>query len=214
MELILDNNDIKIGRMQLGTWATNSYVVICPKTGNSALIDVPDGAEAIVSNLKGTHLKYMLLTHSHIDHIAGLEAIRKLVDAPLAVHPADNRKEFPFPPEILLQDGDVIGIGKVNIEVLHTPGHTSGSLCFKIGEHLLSGDTLFAGGPGRTASPSDFSQIVESITEKIFVLSDGMEVYPGHGESTVLKKEKAEFTVFSGHPHSPDLFGDVVWLNS
>jgi glyoxylase-like metal-dependent hydrolase (beta-lactamase superfamily II) len=78
----------------------------------------------------------------------------------------------------------------------------------------MSGDTIFTAGPGKTRAPADFQQVVKSITEKIFVLPDDTQIYPGHGDSTVLKKEKDEFTVFSSHPHNSELCGDVLWLSS
>jgi glyoxylase-like metal-dependent hydrolase (beta-lactamase superfamily II) len=87
-------------------------------------------------------------------------------------------------------------------------------LCFHVGGYLISGDTIFPGGPGNTRSSGDFKQIVRSLKEKIFVLPDDTHVYPGHGEPTTLKKEKDEFAVFSSRPHSPDLHGDVLWLTS
>ncbi len=214
MEVIVDNNDLKIERLELSSFATNAYIVICPQTGKSALIDAPAGARTIVKNLKGTELDCILLTHNHVDHIGGLKATRDRVLAALAVHPADNTKWLPFRPEMDLSDGDVIYIGKVKIECLYTPGHTPGSMCFKIGEYLLSGDTIFPGGPGRTMGPSEFQRILKSITEKIMVLPDDTKIFPGHGASTVLKKEKQEFATFSSRKHDPGLCGDVTWLGS
>jgi hydroxyacylglutathione hydrolase len=214
MELILDSNEVKIGRMELGAWATNSYIIICSRTGNSALIDVPSGTRTILNNLEGTTLNYILLTHSHIDHVSGLEEIRKTLAAPLAVHSADKEESLPFAPEILLNDGDIIRVGKVDIEALYTPGHTPGSICFKVGEYLIAGDTLFPGGPGRTVGPSEFRQIIKSISEKIFILPEETRIFPGHGGPTTLKKEKTEFATFSSRHHEPHLCGDVTWLNS
>jgi len=98
--------------------------------------------------------------------------------------------------------------------VLHTPGHTPGSLCFLVGCYLISGDTIFPGGPGRTGSPDDFKQIINSITEKILVLPDDTQIYPGHGNSAVLKNEKEEFAVFCSRPHEPNLCGEVLWLST
>jgi hydroxyacylglutathione hydrolase len=114
----------------------------------------------------------------------------------------------------MLNDGDTISFGDLKLEVLHTPGHTPGSLCFKWVRHLISGDTIFPGGPGKTWSPRAFNQIIKSITEKILVLPDDTRIYPGHGDATVLKKEKDEFAVFSSRSHSPNLCGDVLWLSS
>jgi hydroxyacylglutathione hydrolase len=213
LAVVVNDPDIRIERMELGSWATNAYGVVCPQTGDSILIDAPPTAWTFIKKFKDTSLRYILLTHSHIDHVAGLQAIRKRVPAPLAVHPADNQSWLPFPPEILLKDGDVIQIGQILIKVIFTPGHTPGSVCFLIDKYLISGDTLFPGGPGRTVGPAEFKRIIKSITEKILVLPDETVVFPGHGEATVLKKEKDEFAVFASRPH-PDLNGDVVWLTS
>jgi hydroxyacylglutathione hydrolase len=214
IEIIVDDDSLRIERLELGSWPTNAYIVVCPQTGSSTLIDVPPGARTLVKNLQRTNLQYMLLTHNHIDHIAGLQATRDRIKAPLAVHAADNKKWLPFPPEILLNDGDVIRVGNIKIETIHTPGHTPGSMCFKIRGYLICGDTIFPGGPGSTVSPSDFREIVKSITGKIFTLPDDTKAYPGHGGPTILKKEKEEFTIFSSRPHDPKLCGDVVWLSS
>lgn len=211
--IVVENSNIKIERLELGRWATNTYIVICPQTGNSVIIDAPPGARTIIKNLRGTTPQYILLTHSHIDHIAGLPALTSRVMVPLAAHAADCQW-LPFSPEMLLNDGDMVSVGKLQIEVLHTPGHTPGSLCFKVGEYLLSGDSVFPGGPGRTESPADLHQIIKSITEKVFVLPDKTQIYPGHGESTTVKKEKEEFAIFSSRPHAPGLCGDVLWLSS
>jgi glyoxylase-like metal-dependent hydrolase (beta-lactamase superfamily II) len=100
------------------------------------------------------------------------------------------------------------------MRALHTPGHTPGSVCLLIGKHLFSGDTLFPGGPGKTGTPAAFEQIVNSIIERIFVLPDETLVYPGHGEDTILSKEKQEFAIFSGRTRPSGLCGDVLWLSS
>lgn len=148
-----------------------------------------------------------------MDHIDALSELRTKTNVPLAAHAADCVR-LPFLPAVLLNDGDVILVGEVKIEVPHTPGHTPGSLCFKVSDYLISGDTIFPGGPGRTDSAADFDQIIKSITEKIFVLADDTQVYPRHGGATTLKKVKNEFTIFSSPPHDPNLCGDVLWLSS
>ncbi|MFW0858887.1 MAG: MBL fold metallo-hydrolase [Dehalococcoidia bacterium] len=95
---------------------------------------------------------------------------------------------MPIKPDILLNDGDTISFGNIELHVLHTPGHTPGSVCFLTGNHLISGDTIFPSGPGRTGSPDQLRQIIESITSKILVLPDDTRVYPGHGDSTMVEK--------------------------
>ena len=102
-------------------------------------------------------------------------------------------------------------MGAIKLKVLHTPGHTPGSVCFLAGKYLIAGDTLFPGGPGRTQSPDDFRQIINSVTQKLFELPDSTQVYPGHGEATTIKRAKQEYAVFSVQPQDPNLCGDVVW---
>jgi len=213
MVVVAKDNNIQIERLELGPWGTNAYIIICLQTGNSALIDAPADASKIVNRLQGTNPKYILLTHNHMDHIGALSELRSKLKVPLAAHAADA-KSLPSPPEMLLSDGDTVSFGNIKLEVLHTPGHTPGSLCFKIGKYLISGDTIFPGGPGKTRSPTDLGQIIKSITDKIFVLPDNTQIYPGHGDSTVLKKEKDKFAVFSSRTHAPNLCGDVLWLSS
>jgi glyoxylase-like metal-dependent hydrolase (beta-lactamase superfamily II) len=211
--VIARNDNLEIRRLELGTWGTNAYILICRQTGESVLIDAPGGASTIIENLQGSYPRYILLTHSHIDHIGALSELRSSLKVPLAAHAADSAGLTP-PPELLLNDRDVVTFGKVEVEVLHTPGHTPGSLCFRTGEYLMSGDTIFPGGPGRTGSPADFKQIIRSITDKVLTLSEDTLIYPGHGDSTVLKTEKDQIAAFSSRPHNPGLCGQVLWLSS
>ena len=213
MVVVVKDDNIEIERLDLRSWGTNAYIIVCLQTGNSVLIDAPADAGTIMKKLQGTNPKYILLTHSHFDHIGALSELWSKLKVPLAAHAADSTR-LPSPPEILLNDGDVVSFGKVELEVLHTPGHTSGSLCFKIDKYLISGDTIFPGGPGKTRSPADLRQIINSITDKILVLPDDTEIYPGHGDSTILKKERDEFAIFSSRSHDPNLCGDVLWLSS
>jgi glyoxylase-like metal-dependent hydrolase (beta-lactamase superfamily II) len=211
VSMVRDDN-LQIERLQLGPFGTNAYVLTCQQTKDSVVVDAPAEADKIMEILKGTNPRYILLTHSHMDHIGALSELRSKLRIPLATHVADARVLSP-PPEIQLNDGDTVSFGKIKLEVLHTPGHTPGSLCFKTGKYLLSGDTIFPGGPGKTSSPANFQQIIKSITSQIFPLGDDTQVYPGHGNSTVLKKVKEEFAVFSSRPHDPTLCGDVLWLS-
>jgi hydroxyacylglutathione hydrolase len=203
---------VEITRLELGAWATNCYIVVCPRTRQSVLIDVPPGARTLVKQLRGTDVQCILLTHSHIDHYAGLEALRERLIAPVGVHPADNQSWLPFVPELMLKDGSRIAVGGITLEAIHTPGHTPGSMCFLTGNYLLAGDTLFPGGPGRTISDESFSAVVKSITEKLFRLPDSTMVYPGHGQETSIGKAKAEYAVFSSREHPAKMHGDVTWL--
>lgn len=213
MVVVAKDEDLRLERLELGPWGTNAYIVVCARTGDSLLVDAPAEAETIMDRLKGTNPRYILLTHNHMDHLGALSELRSRLQVPLAVHALDAGR-LPSPAERLLEDGDTVSLGNLKLDVMHTPGHTPGSLCFRAGLYLVSGDTIFPGGPGKTATPADFRQIIESITQKILVLPDDTQVYPGHGEATVLKKEKDEFAVFSSRPHARDICGDVLWLSS
>jgi glyoxylase-like metal-dependent hydrolase (beta-lactamase superfamily II) len=212
MEKMVQDNDVTIIRLELGPFGTNAYMLVCQATLDSVVVDVPGEADEIVRQLVNTNPKYILITHNHFDHIMELEKLEAKLKVPLAANPKDAAG-LPARPDIELNDGETIEVGKLKIKVLHTPGHTPGSLCFLIGRYLIAGDTIFPGGPGKTGTPADFKQIVKSIESKLFVLPDNTEVYPGHGEATVLGKEKKEFAVFASKPHDPNLCGDVLWLS-
>ncbi len=211
--IVAKDNNLQIERLELGPFGTNAYIVICQKTRDSVLIDAPAEASTIIDSLKGTTPRYILVTHNHVDHIDALAELCSRLKAPLAVH-ASDAGNLPSPPEKLLSHGDTVSAGNLRFEILHTPGHTPGSLCFKVNHYLISGDTIFRGGPGKTWSPANFKQIIKSITEEIFVLPDDVSIYPGHGNSTSVKRERDEFTFFSSRLHDPGLCGNVIWLSS
>ena len=195
MTIVANDGIVQIERLGLGHFGTNAYIVVCQLTKDSILVDAPGEAPKVMERLKGTNPRYILITHDHWDHLDALSQLKSELKVPIGVHPADSAN-LPSTPEILLNDGDVVTFGNIKIEVLHTPGHTPGSICFLTGNYLLSGDTIFPGGPGKTSSPSAFEQIVESITSKIFVLPGDTQIFPGHGESTPLEKEKQQFNAF------------------
>lgn len=213
MVVVARDSNIQIEKLELGLFGTNAYVILCRAMGESVLVDAPAEAPKILERLKGTNPKYILLTHAHMDHVGALSEVRSKLRVPLAAYPLEA-KALPSHPEILLKDGDTVSFGNIELKVLHTPGHTPGSLCFLTGQYLIAGDTIFPGGPGKSSSPAALKQMIESITTKIFVLPDDTQVYPGHGDSTILKKEKDEFAVFSSRSHDPNLCGDVLWLSS
>jgi hydroxyacylglutathione hydrolase len=213
MTTVISNNNIRIEKLTLGPYETNAYIVVCNKTGESLVVDAPAQASVIITNLKGTHPRYILLTHDHYDHTGVIVSLRSRLKVPLATHEASSY-QLKTPPEILLKDGDSLKLGKIKIDVLHTPGHTPGSLCFKMGKYLFAGDTIFPGGPGHTHSPDELNEILASIKEKIFTLPGNTLILPGHGDSTTVAKAKAEYAFFASRSHPTDLYGDVLWLSS
>ncbi len=213
MTILVDRPGLRISRLRLGPWQTNTYVVLCLETKASLVVDAPAEANAIIDELKGTTPEFILLTHNHLDHIGALTELRNKIKVPLGCHPLDS-SGIASPPEMTLKGGEDLTLGKLKVAVIHTPGHTRGSLCFLVAGHLISGDTIFPGGPGNTRSSADFKDIVRSIKERILTLADDSAIYPGHGEPTAVAKERAEFETFSAKQHSPDLHGDVLWLSS
>ena len=213
MALVVKDDNLQIDKLILGPFDTNSYIITCRLTGESVAVDAPAEAAEILKGLKGTHPRFILITHTHMDHLGALSELTSKLGIPVAVHPLDVRG-LRMQPEILLSDGDIVSFGEIKLKVIHTPGHTPGSLCFLTGRYLISGDTLFPGGPGKTGSPADFRQIIESITGRIFCLPEDTHIYPGHGDSTIVRKEKEEFAILSSRPHDPALCGDVLWLSS
>lgn len=181
---------------------TNCYII--GSENLCGIIDTGGEVEKIERVIEKYKLKPIMIinTHGHFDHIGGNNSFNLPVyihknDFPLLKDPEKNLSSFfsiPFICEneiITLKDGDEIEIGKLKIKVIHTPGHTKGSICLKIEDILFSGDTVFSDGIGRTDFPEGDEEILlKSIKEKIFILPDSTEIYPGHGEKAKLKEIK------------------------
>jgi glyoxylase-like metal-dependent hydrolase (beta-lactamase superfamily II) len=210
---VAKDDSIRIEKLELGPFGTNAYILICRRTGASVLVDAPGEAGKILTQLKGTDPKYILMTHNHMDHTGVLAEVKSALNIPIVAH-CDDAGGLPLNPDTLINDGDVISCGDIQLRVLHTPGHTPGSLCFLTGNYLIAGDTIFPDGPGKTGSAADFRRIMESLTSKIFVLPEDTLIYPGHGNSTILKKEKQAFEAFFARDHDPNLCGDVLWSSA
>jgi glyoxylase-like metal-dependent hydrolase (beta-lactamase superfamily II) len=207
------DGEVQIKKLEIQPFGTNCYIVICPQSGEGVIVDAPGEASRILKQVEDVRIKHIIITHTHFDHLGAFNEIRDKLQSPVAIHRLEAGA-LPATPHLILDDGDMVNFGTVSLRVLHTPGHTIGSLCLLTGKHLFSGDTLFPGGPGKTGTPAAFKQIVHSITEKIFILPNDTVVYPGHGEDTMLGTEKQEYAVFLSHARSPGLCGDVLWLSA
>jgi glyoxylase-like metal-dependent hydrolase (beta-lactamase superfamily II) len=197
----------------LGAFANNAYVVADEASGEAAIVDMPAEGEKLLAAVEGLRVAAILLTHTHPDHWASYRQVKAATGAPVYCHPAEEgmpRSQIDVP----LTDGQQIAVGRLRLRVLHTPGHTPGSCCFYIGRYLMSGDTLFPGGPGHSRTPADLQQEIASITGKLYLLPDETIVLPGHGEGTTIGQSKREYAVFASRPHPPDLCGDVLWEQS
>jgi glyoxylase-like metal-dependent hydrolase (beta-lactamase superfamily II) len=202
---------MKIQRFPLGALWTNGYLVY-DSSGKGFFTDPGGDPEDVLVFMKdkGIVVEFVLLTHGHADHIAGVERIRKEAAGGVFIHEEDSemltlpesnlsvfvgeRLEL-APAEKLLRQGDRFKAGSLAIEVIHTPGHTKGSSCFLIQDTgfpaiLLSGDTLFAGSVGRSDLPGGDERILMTSLEKLSELPDDMKVYPGHGPATTIGEER------------------------
>lgn len=213
MPIYYQDAHVRIHKVLCGDFGNNAYVVVCPQTGESAIIDTPAEPEKVLAEAQGTRVKAIFITHNHSDHLLGLEAVRGATGAPVGIHPADAGP-LPSPPELSLQDGGVFSVGKVALRFIHTPGHTPGSTCFLTGNHLFTGDTLFPGGPGRTRTPADLRQTLQSIVQKLLALPEEVVVCPGHGDTATIGQAQKEYQTFASREHPADLCGDVLWLSS
>jgi hydroxyacylglutathione hydrolase len=210
--LIAEDKYLIIYRLTLGPYETNAYVLVCKQTRESLVVDAPANTPVIMSALNGTKPRYILLTHDHYDHTGVMVSLRARLKVPLATHEYSSY-QLKTAPEILLKDGDTLPLGKLKIDVIFTPGHTPGGICYLTGKFLFAGDTLFPGGPGHTESPEDFKELLAAITTKIFTLPDDTLILPGHGNGTTVRQSKAEYDVFAANPRGL-LYGDVAWLTS
>jgi hydroxyacylglutathione hydrolase len=202
---------IKFG--PLGSWANNAYIIADEHSREALVVDMPEGSSAVLGALGDYRVKAVLLTHTHPDHWADYDLVKEAVQAPVLSHPAE--RILPADKrDAELADGQEITAGPFFVHALHTPGHTPGSTCFLVGRYLLSGDTLFPGGPGRTGSARDLEQSIQSITQRLHTLPDETLVLPGHGDDTTIGDSKSEYAVFASREHPADLHGDVLWLES
>lgn len=210
---LFTDGEIRVYKTLCGPFDNNAYLLVCTRTGESIIIDAPAEPAEVLEEAKGTNVRAILITHNHGDHLAGLEEMVAATGAVVHAHAADADR-LPLPAGRLVEDGDVIAAGSIELRAIYTPGHTPGSMCYVLGNHLFSGDTLFPGGPGRSRTPEHLRQIIENITGKLFVLPDDTFLLPGHGADGVLSASKEDYRVFAGRSHSPDLCGDVTWLES
>jgi len=175
----------------VGYFRANCYIFADEYTGEAVVIDPGDEVFRIMENIEelGVKVRYILLTHGHFDHTDGAEELGRAVNAPVYIHRLDSHM-LRFQPDGFLSDGDIFNLSSYSIKVIHTPGHTAGSVCFFTDSIIFTGDTLFAGSVGRTFSRRDHILLVQSIMKKIIPLGDHIKVYPGHGPSSTIGKER------------------------
>jgi glyoxylase-like metal-dependent hydrolase (beta-lactamase superfamily II) len=180
----------EITKISVGPMDNNVYFIAAGD--EVAVVDAGSNeAEAVLAAIGSRSFKAILQTHNHGDHIVTLPKVVETAKVPVYAHPSDA---LPVASETV-DDGSSFEVGGVTLKVLHTPGHTPGSVCFLLqsgGEsHLFAGDTLFPGGPGNTFGDAKaFETIIGSLESKLFALPDDTHVYPGHGDDTTIGAEK------------------------
>lgn len=201
--------ELKIGRMVIGMYGTNCYLVYREGRQEAIVVDPADKGEQIYEALreKGFTVSGILLTHGHFDHIWGTKALREKSGAPIYALDAEVKiceddglnvsrqagRPYTVVPDVYVRDGEEVCIADITCKVIATPGHTADSCCYYFEEagFVVCGDTIFLESVGRTDLPTGSGGTLErSIREKIFTLPDSVQLYPGHGDSTTVEHEK------------------------
>ncbi|MCT4605403.1 MAG: MBL fold metallo-hydrolase [Marinisporobacter sp.] len=197
-----------IERIQAGVYAVNCYIVVCEDTKKACVIDPGGDADEILNYIEKNQLEldFILLTHAHGDHIGGIPRLKEMKNVPVFLHKEDegmlmdasknlssmmSGPNIGLSPDKLLLDGDIITLGNLKLNIIHTPGHTRGGICIKVLDTLFTGDTLFANSIGRTdLEGGSFEQIIDSIKRKLLVFDDRVKVLPGHGPYSTIGAER------------------------
>ena len=187
--LAFDGSGFTVSRIVVGQLDNNAYLIQDSTTGNTLLVDAPDDAPSLIDFVGKTRLLGVFTTHGHWDHHQAIPELTHALGVPFMLHPLDRD----IAEKVI--DVDIVPgtltIGNTVATVLHTPGHTPGSVCLSLDGVVLTGDTLFPGGPGATRfDHSSFTTIIESIENQLFVLPDDTMVLPGHGDPTTMGTER------------------------
>lgn len=185
-----ENSLVLVHKLVVGPVDNNVYIVRCKQTGSAVLLDAANEHELLLEVAEETGVRRVLTTHGHWDHIQAVVAMRDAgIDVGIATEDASMLPSYDF----IIHDADVVEIGDLRLQAIHTPGHTPGSVSFLLEGYplLFSGDTLFPGGPGNTTFPGgDFPTIIRSIDERLFTLPPETLVLPGHGADTTIGTER------------------------
>jgi hydroxyacylglutathione hydrolase len=195
----------------MGPYNNNAYIVRDVAAGQSLLVDMPLEEGPLLEAIAAEGgVAQVIATHWHPDHWASYDAVRAATGAPVLVGAAEVR----IPAERIdgrLEDGAEVRVGSVRIGVLHTPGHTPGSISLTVGTAVITGDTLFAGGPGKTFAAGDLEAVIASIQAKLLPLPPETLVLPGHGPSGRIEESRRGVEAYRRAPKPAGYFGDVEW---
>lgn len=175
-----------------GTAETNCYVVACARSKEAVVIDPGADPEKIAAQCLGLTVRHLACSHGHRNHTTAKDEVKASVGGETVLSLVDA-KGFLRSADHYVNDGDRLPFGDFELEVITTPGHSPGSLCFKVGNHLFTGDTLLAGNLGRTDLPDvDLSKQLVSVLSRLLTLPENTVIYPGHGPTTTVGQERRE----------------------
>ncbi len=188
-----NDTDVEVHKVVVGPYDNNVFVVRCRHTGDAVLLDAANEHDLLLELARGLGVRTILETHGHWDHIQAVPAIRDAgFEVGVTAADADMLPSYDY----LLEDDTMIEVGRSRLHTIITPGHTPGSICFKLVDKplLFTGDTLFPGGPGNTEGDAGrFAQILESIDRRLFPYSADTIILPGHGDDSTLGAERPHF---------------------
>jgi glyoxylase-like metal-dependent hydrolase (beta-lactamase superfamily II) len=186
---------VTISKVSVGPMDNNAYLLECRSTGALCLVDAANDAATLLDLVGDRPLARVVTTHQHRDHWQALEEVVAVTGARTAAG-RDDAGGIPTATDEPLDDGDTVTVGDVTLQVITLVGHTPGSVALRYDDpdghpHLFTGDSLFPGGPGKTASPSDFTSLIDDLEAKVFgALPDATWFYPGHGNDSTLGAER------------------------
>lgn len=195
-------------KMPVGSFETNSYILYDKKTKEGVIIDPGFSGKEILKLIReeNINIRYIILTHGHGDHIGAVNYLKEELNVKIVSHKyekellQDSKKNMSsimglgnitIEPDFLVEDGNVLKLSNINLEIIHTPGHTKGGISIKVKDHIFTGDTIFQGSIGRTDFiGGNMEDIIYSIKNKLLVYDNSTILLPGHGENTTVGYEK------------------------
>ena len=203
---------LELRMREVGPWPMNTYVLACPSTGESVLIDPGAEPDTLQDMLSGSTPVAILLTHTHPDHVGALEEMRKQLNVPLMVHAGPHFEGMALQADRHLDTADTVTVGEHLLVVYHAPGHIDDQICFVLADdnRAIVGDTIFDGGPGKTWSSAGFQTTLRTLQNVVLGWPDDIICYPGHGPHFRLGDRREAVEAFLQKDHG-EFFGDATW---
>ena len=208
----MSENRLRIRVKAVGPWPMNTYVLICPHTDQSLLIDPGADPDTLSAMLAGSNPVAILLTHTHLDHVGALDEMRGRLNVPLLAHAGPHSQGLILNADRHLDTGDIVQVGHHSLKVYHAPGHIGDQICLVLQDdsRAIVGDTIFEGGPGKTWSATGFQTTLNTLQTLVLAWPDDTICYPGHGPHFRLGDQRSSINSFLQKDHG-DFYGDATW---